>query len=55
MPIPGTRSIARLNENAAAANVQLSASDLEKIGAVLSSSDVVGARYPEAFMSRLNV
>ncbi|TDU28479.1 aryl-alcohol dehydrogenase-like predicted oxidoreductase [Panacagrimonas perspica] len=55
VPIPGTRSIARLDENAAAANVQLTAGDLEKIAAVLSSSDVVGARYPEAFMSRLNV
>jgi aryl-alcohol dehydrogenase-like predicted oxidoreductase len=55
VPIPGTRSIARLDENAAAANVKLAASDLEKIAAVLSASEVVGARYPEAFMSRLNV
>ena len=55
VPIPGTRSIARLDENAAAANVKLAVSDLEKIAAVLSASEVVGARYPEAFMSRLNV
>jgi len=55
VPIPGTRSIARLDENAAAADVKLVAADLEKIAAVLSASEVIGARYPEAFMSRLNV
>lgn len=55
VPIPGTRSIARLDENTAAANVKLSAAELEKIAGVLAASEIVGARYPEAFMSRLNV
>lgn len=55
VPIPGTRSIARLDENAAATQLDLGTADLEKVAGVLSASEVVGARYPEAFMSRLNV
>jgi aryl-alcohol dehydrogenase-like predicted oxidoreductase len=54
VPIPGTRSIARLDENAQAANVKLGAEDLKRIDGVLTKSEVVGLRYPEAFMSRLN-
>ena len=55
VPIPGTRSIARLDENANAAQVKLGAEDLERIGGVLEKTEVVGQRYPEAFMSRLNL
>ena len=55
VPIPGTRSIARVDENAKAADVKLGADDLERIDAVLSKSEVIGLRYPEPFMSRLNV
>ncbi len=55
VPIPGTRSIARLDENALAAKVSLSPADLRKIAGVLAERAVVGARYPEAFMDRLNV
>ncbi|MCC2658570.1 MAG: aldo/keto reductase [Panacagrimonas sp.] len=54
VPIPGTRSIARLDENAQAAHVKLSAEDLQRIDGVLTKSEVIGLRYPEAFMSRLN-
>jgi aryl-alcohol dehydrogenase-like predicted oxidoreductase len=54
VPIPGTRSIARLDENARAVNVQLGAEDLKRIEGVLTKSQVIGQRYPEAFMSRLN-
>lgn len=54
VPIPGTRRIARLDENAAAANVTLGAEDLRRIDEVLSRNEVVGLRYPEAFMSGLN-
>lgn len=55
VPIPGTRSIARLDENAQAAHVKLDVEDLQRIGGVLAKSEVIGQRYPEAFMSRLNV
>ena len=55
VPIPGTRSTKRLDENAAAAHVSLSAADLKKIDAVLAEREVVGLRYPAMFMDRLNV
>ena len=49
VPIPGTRSPARAAENAAAADVTLTADDLEAIGAALPHGGF-GSRYPAAFM-----
>jgi len=54
VPIPGTRRIERLNENAAAVHVRLSDEDLERIDAVLDQTQVAGSRYPEAAMASLN-
>jgi len=54
VPIPGTRSRDRLQENAAAADIMLSAADLEKIDEVLPRDLVAGARYPAAAMALLN-
>jgi len=51
VPIPGTRSQQRLEENAAASRVLLSAQDLERIDEALPSSLVAGERYPEASMA----
>jgi aryl-alcohol dehydrogenase-like predicted oxidoreductase len=48
VPIPGTTKIHRLEENAAAASVSLTAADLEEIAAALSTMHVEGARYTEA-------
>ena len=48
IPIPGTRRRARLEENLAAANVQLDASQMAQIEAVFSSGAVQGQRYPDA-------
>jgi aryl-alcohol dehydrogenase-like predicted oxidoreductase len=48
VPIPGTRKLAQLQENAAAAAVQLSAEDLAAIDEAAGKVHVVGARYPEA-------
>lgn len=48
MPIPGTTKIHRLEENAAAASVSLTAADLDEIAAALSTMYVEGARYTEA-------
>ena len=49
VPIPGTRKLAQLAENAAAADVELSAADLEAIDEAAEQVAVSGARYPEAF------
>jgi aryl-alcohol dehydrogenase-like predicted oxidoreductase len=45
--IPGTTKLARLEENIAAANVELSPEDLRELDAVASKIAVQGARYPE--------
>lgn len=46
VPIPGTRRVERLEENAAAVNIELSRQELEQIDAVLPPDAAVGARYP---------
>jgi len=45
VPIPGTRKLHRLDENIAAVNIELSASDLAKIADAMSKINVVGHRY----------
>jgi aryl-alcohol dehydrogenase-like predicted oxidoreductase len=55
VPIPGTRKRQNLEANAAAADVILSAEDLEEIDAVASPDEVAGARGAEAYMERVNV
>ena len=47
VPIPGTTKLNRLEENTAAAGVDLTAHDIAEIGRVLSVVTVQGARYPE--------
>jgi aryl-alcohol dehydrogenase-like predicted oxidoreductase len=47
VPIPGTRKLERLEENIAAAAVQLTAGDLRDIESAASKITVQGARYPE--------
>jgi aryl-alcohol dehydrogenase-like predicted oxidoreductase len=47
VPIPGTRRLERLQENIGAADVELSADDLEEIDTAAATIDVQGARYPE--------
>ena len=54
VPIPGTRSAARLAENAAATDVALSTDELAAIDAILPLGAAEGLRYPEAQMSLLN-
>ncbi len=48
VPIPGTRSLQRVRENAAAADVTLTHADLAVIQEVLPAGSH-GSRYPEAF------
>jgi aryl-alcohol dehydrogenase-like predicted oxidoreductase len=49
-PIPGTRSTKRIEENAGAADVQLSAADLARIAEILPHGSA-GSRYPAALLS----
>lgn len=54
VPIPGTRRIATLEQNAAAADVTLTAEDIEAIEAVFPRDAASGHRYAEAARSALN-
>jgi aryl-alcohol dehydrogenase-like predicted oxidoreductase len=54
VPIPGTRSRTRLNENAAAITVALSTDELSAINDLIPSNMAAGTRYPEAGMALLN-
>ncbi len=47
VPIPGTTKVHRLEENLAAADIELSDDDLRHIGEAVAAIDVAGARYPE--------
>jgi aryl-alcohol dehydrogenase-like predicted oxidoreductase len=52
VPIPGTRRLERLEENLAAADVELTTDDLREIDDATARIEVQGARYPD-FMQRL--
>lgn len=54
VPIPGTSSMARLEENARAADLVLSEQDLSRLEAVLPKGSVVGERYAPAMMKVVN-
>jgi aryl-alcohol dehydrogenase-like predicted oxidoreductase len=54
VPIPGTRRIARLDENAAAARITLDASQRAALDEVLARHPVAGTRYPAAGMAAVN-
>lgn len=45
VPIPGSRATPRLEENIGAVQVELTESDLQEIGNVMSTITVVGDRY----------
>ena len=51
VPIPGTTKLHRLEENIAAAGVELTADDLRDIEAAVSKINVHGARLPEAILA----
>jgi len=54
VPIPGTRRIATLEDNIAAADIALTAEDLARIDAVFPKGAASGHRYAEAARSALN-
>jgi aryl-alcohol dehydrogenase-like predicted oxidoreductase len=54
IPIPGTSSLKRLEENAAAADVELSKAELERIEQIAPRGAASGARYEPAGAGLLN-
>lgn len=52
VPIPGTRSRSRLEENAGAAAIPLSAADLARLETAIPAGAAAGERYPAAMMPR---
>lgn len=50
LPIPGTRSLARMEENLGALDVALSTADLAEIAAAVPPGATAGARYPAGNM-----
>jgi len=54
VPIPGTSSLKRLDENAAAVEVRLSERDLDEIEAVAVKGMAAGDRYAPHLMPLLN-
>jgi aryl-alcohol dehydrogenase-like predicted oxidoreductase len=52
VPIPGTTKLARLDENMAAAAVELTSEDLREIDSAASKITIQGARYPDALEAR---
>ncbi|MEO6277266.1 aldo/keto reductase [Roseateles sp.] len=55
IPIPGTRSITRLDENALAAGIQLDNGRRDRIATLLAAHAVSGTRYPAAQMGSVNL
>ena len=53
VPIPGTRNLDRLGENAAAAEIELGSELLAKLDEVIASASIYGERYPEGGMALL--
>lgn len=47
IPIPGTKSTRRMDENVASALVQLSEQEMGEIRELVERTEIVGARYPE--------
>jgi pyridoxine 4-dehydrogenase len=54
VPIPGTTKLNRLEENAGAAGIELSADDLRDIHDAVSRITVEGARYPAHLQQRVS-
>ena len=54
VPIPGTKQRARLEENAATADVVLTSADLAKIDEVTPKGAAAGERYPATMMKLVN-
>lgn len=54
VPIPGTRRLTRLDENLAAADLELTSDDLAELTAASAALVVEGDRYPEAMQAMID-
>jgi aryl-alcohol dehydrogenase-like predicted oxidoreductase len=54
VPIPGSRRIERLEENAAAADIRLTDNELYRLELIAPVGAAAGLRYPEPMMAALN-
>jgi aryl-alcohol dehydrogenase-like predicted oxidoreductase len=54
VPIPGTKKVARLEENLAAADVELTSADLREMDEAASKIQIQGERLPEAVLKFTN-
>ena len=55
VPIPATRRISRIDENAAAARVQLESVHLERLEKAFPPGVTAGSRYPEKQMANMGL
>ena len=55
VPIPGTKQPGHVIQNAAAANIRLSAQDIEALDSLFPAAAVVGARLPQPAMAGIEV
>ena len=51
VPIPGTKKVRRLEENATAIDIELSSAELDEINVIFPPDAASGPRYPAAMMS----
>lgn len=54
VPIPGSRKIANLEQNVAAADITLSREEVAEIGGLVSPDNIAGPRYAAAAMEQTN-
>jgi aryl-alcohol dehydrogenase-like predicted oxidoreductase len=54
VPIPGSRKIANLEQNVAAASLALNAAEIAEIGGLITPDQIAGRRYGDAAMAQTN-
>ncbi|KEC72193.1 UNVERIFIED_ORG: aryl-alcohol dehydrogenase-like predicted oxidoreductase [Rhizobium esperanzae] len=55
VPIPGARKLHHLEQNAAAADISLSAAELQQLGEAIPAAQVAGKRYSDASLAMTNL
>lgn len=55
VPIPGARKLHHLEQNAAAADIALSANDVKELGDIITPEIVAGKRYSDASLAMTNI
>ena len=55
VPIPGARKLHHLEQNAAAADIVLSAQEVKELGDIITPETIVGKRYTDAALAMTNI